>query len=150
MNYIFRTATEKDQANIKKLFIEMLQTIYHTETVQGYAEGDLESFFHSPDHKIYIAEYEGLVIAYLSIEHHHEPSEYLYLDDLCVTKRHRNSGIGTHLIQTAEEYAKHTGIPAVVLHVEKCNLLAYKLYERLGYRIYRDEQHRYSMVKYIK
>ena len=64
-----------------------------------------------------------------------------------VTKSHRNKGIGTDLIRTAESYAKTIGIPVITFHVEKANRSAFQLYERLGYAIYQEDGSRYLMIK---
>ena len=39
-----------------ELFIEMLQTIYHTDDVKGYEDGYLDQFFSGGDNYILIAE----------------------------------------------------------------------------------------------
>ena len=36
MGYRIRIAIPEDEQRIRELFIEMLQTIYHTEDVEGY------------------------------------------------------------------------------------------------------------------
>ena len=42
MNYRIRTAVPADEARIRELFLEMLRTIYRTDDVKGYGEGDLD------------------------------------------------------------------------------------------------------------
>ena len=98
--------------------------------------------------RIFVAE-DPDVIAFLSVEVHHEERDYIYLDDFSVTKTYRNRGIGSELIHTAEAYAKELRIPAVVLHVEKTNTSAMRFYERMGYTVCRDDGNRYLMVKDI-
>lgn len=149
MNWTLGKAEQKDSNRINELFIEMLQSIYNTDQVNGYSEGDLERFFDSRDEWISIATDEDKIIAFLSIEVHHEEEEYIYLDDLSVTKQYRNNGIGTRLIRNAESYAKEINIPTVCLHVEKSNEAAFRLYERLGYKIYEDQGSRYLMSKEV-
>ncbi len=149
MNYIFGKAEQKDSNRINELFIEMLQSIYNTDQVNGYSDGDLDRFFDGRDEWISIAMDEEKIIAFLSIEVHHEEEEYIYLDDLSVTKQYRNNGIGTKLIRNAEAYANEINIHTVCLHVEKSNVAAYRLYERLGYKIYEDQGSRYLMSKNI-
>ena len=149
MNCTFGKAEKKDSNRINELSIEMLQTIYHTDQVNGYSDGDLDRFFDGRDEWISIAIDEDRIIAFLSIEVHHEEEEYIYLDDLSVTKQYRNHGIGTQLIRNAESYAKDISIPAICLHVEKSNTAAFRLYERLGYEIYEDQGSRYLMIKHI-
>ena len=147
MNYSIRIAVPEDERKIRELFIEMLQTIYHTEDVQGYKPGCLDRYWVSGEERIFVAEDED-VVAYLSVEVHHEPDmDYIYLDDLSVTKAYRNLGIGSALIREAEIYARKIGIRDIVFHVEKSNTSAFRLYERLGYKVFRDDGSRYLMNK---
>lgn len=74
-----------------------------------------------------------------------ENEEYIYLGDLSVSEEYRNNGIGTKLIKTAERFAEETGIPTILFHVEKSNISAFRLYERLGYSIMDDEGTRFKM-----
>lgn len=147
MNYSIRIAVPEDERKIRELFIEMLQTIYHTEDVQGYEPGCLDRYWVSGEERIFVAEDEN-VVAYISVEVHHEPDmDYIYLDDLSVTKAYRNLGIGSALIREAEIYARKIGIRDIVFHVEKSNTSAFRLYERLGYKVFRDDDSRYLMNK---
>ena len=149
MSWTLGKAEKKDSARINELFIEMLQTIYHTDQVDGYSDGDLDRFFDGRDEWISIAIDDDKIIAFLSIEVHHEDEEYIYLDDLSVTKQYRNIGIGTKLIRNAEAYAKDINIHEICFHVEKSNTEAFRLYRRLGYEIYEDQGSRYLMLKSI-
>lgn len=147
MEWKTRKAIKEDEDRIKELFIEMLQTIYSSQNVNGYEDGYLDKFFADRDDWICVAEVNGSVAAYLSIEVHHEQEEYIYLDDLSVSEECRNNGIGTKLIKTAEKFAEEKNIPTILLHVEKSNISAFKLYERLGYSIMNDEGTRFKMIK---
>ena len=146
--YTIRTAVAKDEPRIRELFEEMLRTICHTDTVEGYACGYLDKFWRDGEDRIYVAE-DTEVIAYLSVEVYREPETYIYLDDCSVTAAHRNKGIGTALILTAESYARELNIPAIIYHVKKTNEAAFRRYKRLGYSIYRDDEDRYLMQKDI-
>ena len=143
---MIRKATKEDEKSIRSLFIEMLRTIYHTDDVKGYEDGYLDRYFNDGEDRIYVAD-DGRVIAFLSIEVHHEDRDYLYLDDLSVTETCRNMGIGTRLIRKAESYAGEIKITAVLFHVEKTNTDALRLYERLGYQIFQDEDSRFLLKK---
>ena len=149
VNWTLGKAEKKDSNRINELFIEMLQTIYNADQVNGYSEGDLDRFFDERDEWICVALDEDNIIAFLSIEVHHEEEEYIYLDDLSVTKQYRNHGVGTKLIRNAESYAKEINIPTICLHVEKSNTAAFRLYERLGYKIYEDQGSRYLLIKKV-
>ena len=146
MGYRIRLAIPEDEQRIRELFIEMLQTIYHTEDVEGYEAGSLDRYWINGEERVMVAEDES-VVAYLSIEVHHEQeADYIYLDDLSVTESYRNLGIGSALIHEAEGYAKEIGIQHILFHVEKSNTKAFQLYERLGYKVYRDDGNRYMMI----
>jgi ribosomal protein S18 acetylase RimI-like enzyme len=148
MNCKIREAVPKDEIRIRELYLEMLKTVYHMEDAQGYRDGDLDRFWNGKKDIIYVAE-DDEVVAFLSIEIHHEPKDYIYLDDFIVTETYRNMGIGTKLIRSAEAYARKNRIETVLLHVEKTNIPAMNLYDRLGYSIYRDDRHRFLMKKDI-
>lgn len=55
--------------------------------------------------------------------------------------------MGTKLIKTAEKFAEEMDIHQIIFHVEKSNTSAFRLYERLGYSIMRDENTRFCMIK---
>lgn len=147
MSLIYCKAQSGDFERINELFIEMLMTIYNTEQVDGYSTGDLERFFDGRDEWVCKVVDDDYIVAFLSIEVHHGEEEYIYLDDLSVTRTYRNKGIGTSLIKRSEEYAKEIGIHNIYLHVEKENVSAFRLYERLGYAINEEQGSRYLMLK---
>ena len=149
MKYSVRLAVPGDEARIRELFLEMLRSIYGREDVQGYGAGYLDKFWAGGEDRIYVAE-DGAVAAYLSVEVYREPQEYVYLDDLSVTEAYRDHGIGSRLIRGAEAYAAEIGIADVIFHVEKTNRDAFRLYERLGYRVCRDDGSRYLMGKTLR
>ena len=150
MDYTFRKAVKQDSEKINQLFIEMMQTIRGADQVNGYPDGYLDKFFDCRDEWIAVATTDNEIIAFLSIEVHHEDKEYIYLDDLSVTKHHRNKGVGTKLIKDAEDYAKEINISTICFHVEKTNTNAFRLYQRLGYEIYQDQETRYLMIKHLE
>ena len=148
MNWFLREAKKSDRQQIEALFLEMLRTIYQKEDVIGYQNGDLDRFFSGGENRIYVAQCDEKVVAFLSIEVYRLPDlAYLYLDDFSVSAPYRGQGIGTQLLKTAEQYAQTLEIGKIVLHVEKSNTSARKLYERFGYQIMKDEGHRYRMIK---
>ncbi len=147
MEWTIRRAVKNDQSKINELFIEMLQTIYNEKNMDGYEEGYLDHFFDHHEDWICVAEINGSIVAYLSIEVHREQENFIYLDDLSVSEKFRGHGIGTELIKTAERFAKEMGVSIITLHVEKSNQSALKLYRRLGYSTVCDEGTRLRMIK---
>ena len=148
MDYVLRKAKPTDTSEIEELFIEMMKTIYHTDKAEGYESGYLDRFFSDKEDRIYVAEHENNVIAFLSVEVHRDV-DFIYLDDFSVAEKYRNKGIGTKLIRAAEKYAEEIGIAKIVFHVEKSNEDAYRLYLRLGYREDADEGGRIRMAKLV-
>ena len=146
--YKIRNAVPADEEKIRELFLEMLRTIYRTSDVKGYDDGALDRFWSGNEDRIFVAE-DRDVVAFLSVEVHHEERDYIYLDDFSVTEACRNRGIGSELIRAAESFAKELRIPAVVLHVEKTNTSAMRFYKRMGYTVCRDDGNRYLLVKDI-
>ena len=144
--YMVRNAVPADEKRIRELFLEMLRTIYHTNDVKGYDDDALDRFWNGNEDRILVAE-DQEVIAFLSVEVHHDEKDYIYLDDFSVTEAYRNRGIGSELIHAAESYAKELRLPAIVLHVEKSNTSAMRFYERMGYTVCRDDGNRYLLVK---
>ena len=149
MEYRIRTAVPADEEKIRELFIEMLRTIYHADDVKGYENGALDRFWSGNEGRIYVAE-DGGVVAFLSAEIHHDPVDYLYLDDFSVTAAYRNKGIGSELLRAAEAYADQLGFTAVLLHVEKTNQSAIRFYERSGYSVFRDDGNRFLLKRDIE
>ena len=143
-----RQADRRDETRIRELFLEMLRTISQKEDAEGYESGYLDKFFRGGEDRIFVAD-DGRVAAFLSVEVYREPQTYVYLDDLSVTEAYRNRGIGTRLIRTAESYAKEIGIGDIVFHVLKTNRSAFRLYERLGYAVFRDDGTRVLMHRQL-
>ncbi len=147
--FIIRRASRSDEYCIRKLFLEMMRTIYETDDVKGYGDGYLDRYWSGGDDSIFVAD-NGKVIAFLSAEVHKDPVYYLYIDDFSVRREYRRRGIGTELMKAAESHARDLGIPAILLHVEKKNEKALALYERLGYSGFRDDGNRILMKKDLK
>lgn len=141
-----RTAAAADEQRIRALFLDMLRTIFRTNDVKGYEDGYLDKYWRGGEDRIFVAE-AGEVVGFLSAEVYHEPEAYLYVDDFAVDPAWRNRGLGSGLMEAAEAYAKELGIPAVLLHVEKTNLDAVRLYKRRGYSVFREDGSRYLMVR---
>ncbi len=138
-----REAAESDRARIDELFAAMLSGIYGNSGTKGYEDGYLDKFFGGRD-RIYAAEAGGKFAGYIAVEVH---DGFIYLDDISVDGKFRGQGIGTKLIEAAEMYAAELGITESVLHVEKANASAQRLYKRLGYSESGCDGSRFRMTK---
>ena len=56
-----------------------------------------------------------------------------YIDDLCVDKNIRNSGIGKKLYEYVLNFAKENNFTSVTLDVWNFNESAFKFYEKIGF-----------------
>lgn len=72
-----------------------------------------------------------------------------YLYALRVLDHLRGMGIGTCLIEQAEQRLLQHGYQWSTISVAKTNVKARRLYERLGYRIFRDDPGRWHYVNHI-
>ena len=149
MEFTLRRAVKADEARIGELFIEMLRTIYNRDDVTGHADGAVDYYFAGGDDWICVADMDGEIVGFLSMEVHREDMEYIYLDDFCVDVKYRGMGVGSRLLTAAEEYANKLNIDTIALHVEKENVAAMRLYERRGYTLFRDDGSRICMTKTI-
>ena len=143
MDRIIREAVPADLPRIGELYREMLGTIYGKPVNEPY-EG---SHFFGGEDRIFVAEADGAVIAFLSAEVHREERTYLYLDDFSVTASRRGRGIGGALLDRAEAYARELGIGAVLLHVERSNEGARRLYGRRGYALLEEQGDRLLLYR---
>lgn len=95
-----------------------------------------------------VAEQAGAVVGFLSLESHREGEPpFLYLDDFSVTAACRGQGIGSRLLDMAEEYAAALGLGEIHLHVERDNLGARRLYRRRGFGVLAEQGARLLLGK---
>lgn len=63
----------------------------------------------------------------------------LHIDPIVVSEKATGRGIGSKLLDVVLSEAKKIGLPKVILEVVDTNQKAKKLYERLGFRVYKTE-----------
>ena len=148
MDTVLRVATAGDEAAIRRLFVEMLRTIFHTQEVEGYPAGYVGRFFTGGEDEILVAEQAGAVVGFLSLESHREGEPpFLYLDDFSVTAACRGQGIGSRLLDMAEEYAAALWLRALHPHVERDHHGARRLYRRRGFGVLAEQGARLLLGK---
>lgn len=69
-----------------------------------------------------------------------------YLQSFRIKPLFRNRGIGTRLIQQAEEILKERGFQRAVIAVAQDNLDARRLYERQGYSVFTQDPGEWSYI----
>ncbi|NYB73423.1 GNAT family N-acetyltransferase [Sedimentibacter hydroxybenzoicus DSM 7310] len=79
---------------------------------------------------------------------------YGYVDDqtpelaISIRPEHRSKGIGTKLLSNLLSYLKDKGYKQTSLSVQKSNP-AVRLYKRLGYKIVKESEKDFLMIKYL-
>ncbi len=151
MEIRYRKAESQDEAAIRQLFVEMLQTIYRRKTVEGYPPGYLNRFFSGGTDCIYVAETSDGIVGFLSLEcHRQDGAPFVYVDDFSVGAPFRGKGIGSHLLDLAERYATEQGIAELHLHVERKNQQARHLYAHRGFMILEETETRLLLGKTLE
>ncbi|MDA3941154.1 MAG: GNAT family N-acetyltransferase [Spirochaetia bacterium] len=74
-------------------------------------------------------------ISFVMIFYHKVKEDELYIDTVGVAVEARGQGIGTHLLDFSEAFAKERGLRTLTLMVIYENPKAKALYERCGYRV---------------
>ena len=108
---------------------------------QKYSASQVLAILDSVTNPIYVAVNDTDVIAcgFCSIKtHFHDPviadHTTLYIDDICVDKKHRRRHVGTALYQKILGYAKLHQCYNVTLNLWSCNPVAEKFCRSLGFK----------------
>ncbi|MCZ6711065.1 MAG: GNAT family N-acetyltransferase [Gammaproteobacteria bacterium] len=110
----------------------------------GISSSDWEQYLTDADKDALVYELDGEVfgVVLLSVGKFGDPGmeyqPYGVVDEIAVTERHRDQGIGRKLMAAAEAWAKSRGIKALLLDVWKRNERAIALYEKVGYQAHRQ------------
>ena len=126
MTIIIRNAEIKDAAAIAPLIYDAIGDIANNLTGQDVPQKILASL----DRQLEAQLAERGIHITLDVEAHMD--EY-YIDTICVSKEARGLGIGTRLLQFAEQKGKQLGYSKISLNVELEKIDARRLYERMGY-----------------
>jgi ribosomal protein S18 acetylase RimI-like enzyme len=105
---------------------------------------------------ILVAEFNDCAVGQLFMHFQRSRNSRLYLYSFRVMPMFRGFGIGTLLIQSAEQMGQSQAMARAAIAVDRSNASARRLYERLGYQIvgednglwnYLDHQNRLRWVK---
>ncbi len=146
---IIRTAQKKDCKRILELLGQVLDLhaeirpdIFIAGTTK-YTEGELEKMLTDGFRRIFVAvdEYDS-VLGYAFCEIREQPFsnnmvpfKTIFIDDLCVDKNVRSSGVGTALFERVKDEAKRLGCYEITLNVWEGNDSARRFYDKLGMKV---------------
>lgn len=87
-----------------------------------------------PNAAVFVAEDDGRIVGRLSIARDQHPASRHVADlGLMVAISHRRRGIGTKLLEAALDWARHSEVRKLELHVFPHNEAAIRLYETFGF-----------------
>ena len=120
---MIRLATDKDALNIYNLEIINFNNPYSIDTIKKDLDNDKI--------KIFVYEKSNQILGYISV--------YYFLDEanlqkIVVSESERRKGIASELINYSIEYLKQNNIEKYYLEVNENNLIAIKVYEKLGFK----------------
>lgn len=120
---MIRKAVVADAIDIYNLEISTFNNHYSLSTIQDDLQNDKVVVF--------LYEKNDKVVGYISI--------YYFLDEanlqkVAVLENERRNGVATELIEYSIEYLKEHKVKSFYLEVNEHNLIAIKVYEKLGFK----------------
>lgn len=142
MNAVIRDAGKGDRAFIEQLgkrtSMDSVSPLRrpNAQAVVGSFERLLDIVYHR-EHVALIAEVAGEPAGFLlmleSLPDEVTGDDQAFIAYMAVAREHRGAGIGTSLLQRAEDEARRRGAPYIALMVTDDNAAARALYERAGF-----------------
>ncbi len=133
-----RTAILPLQKEIADLHHEGRPDLFRTEA-RYYTEDEFSAKLNHPDHRIFIAEADGVVAGYVFafIRHIRNHPTYVdrdcfYIDDICVAEARRRHGIASALFEVCRKQAEEDGCANMELAVFCFNENAVAFYRAMG------------------
>ncbi len=139
--YTLRPATPADFEFLYQLHRAAMKA--YIEAIWGWEESWQRDYFQAKwePSKRQIIQVEGQDAGVLVIE---DRDDEYYLGLIEILPEYQGQGVGTAVIQNFIAAAQAQNLPAT-LHVLKANPAAHHLYERLGFTLIAEEEHRYLM-----
>lgn len=145
-----RIYRSEDQDRVKQCIIELqnFECVLEPDRVAGELVfernfQELQEACHQNTDKMFVAEAEEGVVGFINIRFEHESQTYLsslidyaYISDIVVLQEYRGQGIGTMLLQHAEDFAKQQGTTVLKIGVLSRNQQAADVYQHAGFRPY--------------
>ena len=91
-------------------------------------------------YKIFVAEFNDEIAGFVILQ----ITDEINIVSIAVKKEFQNLGIGTKLIEKAENFARKNKINALSLEVNEKNITAFLLYKKLGFKLRRKRKNYYA------
>ncbi|MGG3476768.1 arsinothricin resistance N-acetyltransferase ArsN1 family A [Peribacillus frigoritolerans] len=135
---IIREAIETDLDSVKDIYNQGIEDRIATLETELKDQDYMEEWFakHSGRYKVIVAEQEGEIVGWASLNQYNNRSAYNGVADLSVyiSRDHRGKGIGGLLLQSIEEHAKENDFNKIVLFTFPFNQIGQGLYRKQGFR----------------
>ncbi|MBQ6077528.1 MAG: GNAT family N-acetyltransferase [Clostridia bacterium] len=104
----------------------------------------IRTIWNDPRQRIVVDERDGVLCGFAVLNHITRPEnpfmrvrDYLDIDEFCVDKTCRRTGVGTELMTFIRVYAREQGFSKVELNMWEFNRDALQFYEAIGFSTYR-------------
>lgn len=114
-----------------------LETLYEIDQACfapgiSYTREELKAFIGQRHSQMWVAEESGQITGFLIA--HREPRRILHIITIDVLKPWRRGGVGSLLMEAAEEWGRDHDLRVIALETAEDNLAAQKFYHSRGYR----------------
>ena len=140
-NYKVRVATLDDAKDVARLYVSLQR--HHVRLQPGnprYHVGDTKwtelarASIEDPTADVFVVEDGDMMIGMMKLAYVDKPwGVSCEIDTMIVDSRHRNRGLGTIMLEAAEERAKQMGAAGLRVDVLLENYDGRRFYERAGY-----------------
>ncbi|MFE8694921.1 arsinothricin resistance N-acetyltransferase ArsN1 family A [Cytobacillus sp. FJAT-53684] len=135
---IIREALAKDIGSILSIYNEGIEDRVATLETETKGLPYMQEWFdnHKGRFKVIVAEHEGNIVGWSSLNPYNNRCAYAGVADLSVyiSRKYRGKGIGNLLLTAIEDYAKENDFHKIVLFTFPFNHLGQSLYRKKGYR----------------
>jgi phosphinothricin acetyltransferase len=133
-----RDANFEDIESIRKIYNEGIQDRIATLETDEKDVIYMEQWFkqHVERYSIVVAENEGSIVGWASLNPYNNRCAYAGVGDLSVyiAREYRGRGIGSLLLKAIEEAARKNGFHKIILYTFPFNEMGQKLYAKNGFR----------------
>ncbi|MDM5357384.1 arsinothricin resistance N-acetyltransferase ArsN1 family A [Peribacillus sp. ACCC06369] len=135
---IIREAMETDIDSVKEIYNQGIEDRVATLETEPKDQAYMKDWFakHMGRYKVIVAEQEGEVVGWASLNPYNNRCAYKGVADLSVyiSRDHRGKGIGGLLLQSIEKIAEGNDFNKIVLFTFPFNQVGQGLYKKRGYR----------------